>query len=69
MHKTIADLQNKYGASDVIVITQNVDTLLEKAGCSEVLHVHGRIDLLHCFECKRELYRRRIRRRHAVPVR
>lgn len=51
MHKTIADLQNRYGEDRVIVITQNVDNLLEKAGCTKVLHVHGHINYIHCVDC------------------
>lgn len=51
MHQIIGDLQSAYGAENVIVITQNVDDLLERGGCSEVLHVHGRINFLHCIKC------------------
>jgi len=56
MHKMIADLQKKYGKDAVKVITQNVDTLLEKAGCDEVMHVHGRIDRIHCTGCQKESF-------------
>lgn len=34
------------------LITQNIDTLLERAGAQRVLHVHGRIDRWQCFECE-----------------
>lgn len=34
-----------------LLITQNIDTLLERAGAKRVLHVHGRIDCWQCFEC------------------
>ena len=53
MHKVIADLQLKYGCKKVMVITQNVDNLLERAGCTDVLH--GKIDLIHCIKCGKEL--------------
>ena len=55
MHKTIAQLQLKYGSDKVIVITQNVDDLLERAGCTDVLHVHGRINYIYCVSCGKEI--------------
>ncbi len=39
-HHAIAALQEDF---DVVVITQNVDELHERAGSENVLHVHGRI--------------------------
>ncbi|MEI2431515.1 MULTISPECIES: SIR2 family NAD-dependent protein deacylase [Lysobacter] len=39
-HAAIARLEEKY---DVVVITQNIDDLHERAGSSQVLHVHGEI--------------------------
>lgn len=39
-HKAIAKLQDKF---NVINITQNIDDLLERAGCNQVKHVHGSI--------------------------
>jgi len=39
-HLAIAALQEKY---EVVVITQNVDDLHERAGSSNVLHVHGQL--------------------------
>ena len=39
-HKLIAELEKDY---DVIVITQNVDNLHEKAGSTNVIHLHGEI--------------------------
>ncbi|HYD96587.1 MAG TPA: Sir2 family NAD-dependent protein deacetylase [Noviherbaspirillum sp.] len=32
-------------------VTQNVDVLLEAAGCAKVLHLHGRYDELRCLNC------------------
>lgn len=55
-HLMIAGLQKKYGKDRVQVVTQNVDTLLERAGCEDILHVHGRIDHIHCVRCKKELF-------------
>jgi NAD-dependent deacetylase len=39
-HRAIASLEARY---DVVVITQNVDALHERAGSSRVLHVHGEL--------------------------
>lgn len=39
-HKVIAGLQNHY---NVTVITQNIDDLHERAGSTNVLHLHGEI--------------------------
>lgn len=39
-HFDIAALENNY---DVVVITQNVDNLHEKAGSSKVIHLHGEL--------------------------
>ncbi|MCI4671966.1 MAG: NAD-dependent deacylase [Bacteroidia bacterium] len=40
-HQILAQLEKYYR---VVVITQNIDTLHEDAGSSEVIHIHGRID-------------------------
>lgn len=40
-HQAISDLENHF---DVQVITQNIDNLHERAGSSNVLHLHGMID-------------------------
>ena len=39
-HLAIVQLENKY---EVIVITQNIDDLHERAGSSQIIHVHGEI--------------------------
>lgn len=44
-HKAIAALEAKF---DVINITQNIDDLLERAGCSVVRHLHGSINQRKC---------------------
>lgn len=43
-HLQIAEWEQRYGASRVFNITTNIDLLLEKAGCTNVHHVHGRGD-------------------------
>lgn len=44
-HFAIAELAKHHS---VVNITQNIDTLLERAGCENVWHLHGRIDLQKC---------------------
>jgi NAD-dependent deacetylase len=39
-HKALARLEEQY---DVTIITQNVDSLHERAGSSDVLHLHGEL--------------------------
>lgn len=39
-HSAIVQLEEKY---DIVVITQNIDDLHERAGSSNVIHVHGEI--------------------------
>ena len=39
-HRAIAELERKF---DVVVVTQNVDALHERAGSKLVLHVHGEL--------------------------
>ena len=40
-HKNIAHLETQY---DVVVITQNVDDLHERAGSTDVMHLHGQLN-------------------------
>ncbi len=42
-HVAIAQLEQRY---DVVVITQNVDDLHERAGSSAVIHLHGKLNEL-----------------------
>jgi len=39
-HRALAELENKY---DVRIITQNVDDLHERAGSTQVIHLHGEL--------------------------
>lgn len=39
-HKALARLEDEY---DVIIITQNVDSLHERAGSTDVVHLHGQL--------------------------
>lgn len=49
-HKMVANVKAKYG-DKVVVITQNVDDLLEKAGCEDVIHLHGFLPQIRCEKC------------------
>lgn len=44
-HFAIAELAKHHTVTN---ISQNIDTLLERAGCENVWHLHGRIDLQKC---------------------
>ena len=47
-HRMIARWQFRY---DTILLTQNVDDLLERAGCRNVVHLHGFLPELCCVQC------------------
>ena len=49
-HKIVADMKAMYG-DDCYVVTQNVDDLFERAGCDDVLHVHGELSKMECTAC------------------
>jgi NAD-dependent deacetylase len=51
-HKLIAGLESSFR---VTVITQNVDNLHERAGSSDVIHLHGELTKV-CNESKSEVY-------------
>lgn len=49
-HLAITKLQQQYPAK-ISVITQNVDTLHEKAGNQNIYHIHGQINQAVCLNC------------------
>lgn len=53
-HMAAAELQKKLGAENVLIFTQNVDTLFEQAGCTQVSHLHGHLNgyLCHCCDIR-----------------
>ena len=51
-HQSIARLQAKF---NVLNITQNIDDLLERAGCENVVHLHGLITRRKC-EFHRDIF-------------
>jgi len=50
-HLAITRLQKEYKNGSVSVITQNVDLLHEKAGNTNVFHIHGQINQAVCMNC------------------
>lgn len=50
-HEQIAHWQKRWGKNRVVLLTQNVDTLLEQAGAEHVTHLHGSINELLCTAC------------------
>ena len=50
-HEALAKLEEKF---KVIHITQNIDDLLEQAGCTDVRHIHGSVTTKKC-EWHREI--------------
>lgn len=50
-HKLLAQWQRRWGAERVQLLTQNVDDLLEKAGATSVVHLHGDLNSLLCTSC------------------
>lgn len=49
-HEMIARIQTSY-PDQIAVVTQNIDDLLERAGCLDVLHVHGTLRDARCEAC------------------
>ncbi|MDO4162548.1 MAG: NAD-dependent deacylase [Pseudomonadota bacterium] len=50
-HSAITLLQDKYPADKISIVTQNVDTLHEKAGNKNIYHIHGQINQIVCLNC------------------
>lgn len=48
MHYQIAAWEERY---NTILLTQNIDDLLERAGCQEVIHLHGELTKMWCVAC------------------
>jgi NAD-dependent deacetylase len=49
-HKALALLEQKY-PDKIMHLTQNIDDLLERAGCRDVIHLHGTLRELRCESC------------------
>ena len=52
-HRTLAELEQRLAAEggQLIVVTQNVDDLHERAGSKRVLHMHGELFRVRCTGC------------------
>lgn len=48
-HRMIAKWESLY---DTTILTQNVDDLLERAGCKNVVHLHGFLPEMTCASCE-----------------
>jgi NAD-dependent SIR2 family protein deacetylase len=60
-HRALARLEHA-GRLDTL-ITQNVDGLHQRAGSSNVIDLHGRIDSVECLQCARRWPRERVQER------
>ncbi len=49
-HVQIAEWQAQW-PEQVSILTQNVDDLLERAGCQDVVHLHGELTRMQCTAC------------------
>lgn len=49
-HKMISSIKNEF-PQNIVVFTQNVDDLLERANCSDIIHLHGFLPELRCWQC------------------
>ncbi len=49
-HEQIAAWQQAW-PNQIQVLTQNVDDLLERAGCEHVIHLHGELTRMSCTAC------------------
>jgi NAD-dependent deacetylase len=49
-HKRLAELVNAY-PDNIVMLTQNVDDMLERAGCKKLVHLHGTLTDLRCEAC------------------
>lgn len=47
-HRAVARWSQEH---EVVNITQNIDDLFERAGCEQVLHLHGKHDEMVCMAC------------------
>jgi len=53
-HKALARLEHE-GTAKVLIVTQNIDVLHERAGSRNVIHMHGELGKSRCTACHRLL--------------
>ena len=46
-HRAMARFQKEF-SGETLIVTQNVDDLLERAGCEDVLQMHGELQKMRC---------------------
>lgn len=49
-HLGLAALERDF---PVLHVTQNIDDLLERAGCAQVVHLHGYLPEMQCLKCRK----------------
>ena len=64
-HKFIADLEKK--GKNVIVVTQNIDGLHQKAGSSKVYELHGSVHRNYCDKCGRSFGLKYVMTHNPIP--
>ena len=64
-HKFIAEFEKS--GRNVTVITQNIDSLHQKAGSHHVIELHGSIFRNHCIQCKKSYDIKKIIEEYPIP--
>lgn len=54
-HRSIAEIEKMNLCS--LLVTQNVDRLHQRGGHQNVIDLHGRLDQVHCLDCRDEISR------------
>jgi len=49
-HEALAELE-RHWAGNVLLVTQNIDNLHERAGSTSIIHMHGEILKARCLDC------------------
>lgn len=49
-HRALAEFEQRF-EGDFLLVTQNIDDLHERAGSSNVLHMHGELLKVRCYAC------------------
>jgi NAD-dependent deacetylase len=50
-HYALVEIEKILGTEKVFIATQNIDSLHQKAGSSNVFELHGSNDFMHCLKC------------------
>lgn len=67
-HEALAELERRW-SGDVLVITQNIDNLHERAGSNAIIHMHGEILKARCLACESvSVWRDDLETSHACPA-